>query len=84
MELYKKIKKLKGWKDYAMAKALGITQTQLKHYEKNPISTREVNLVKLQQLSGLSAAEFWDLLEREARAEDERRKRRKIEEIKDS
>lgn len=66
MELYKKVRKSKGWKRYKMAKELRITQTQLKHYEDQPISTRELLLVRLQKVSGASDAEMWSAIKAEA------------------
>lgn len=81
MELYKIIReKFCGNVPNRLAKALRITLTTLKHYEQMPVSTREILLVKLQKLSGLSVAEFWALLEKEATKEDRaRRKKSKIE-----
>lgn len=68
VELYKKIKNSQGWTHYQMAKELGISQTQYKHYENNPISTREIILVRLFEASGLSLDEFWESLSKEAKA----------------
>lgn len=82
VDLYQKIMKSKGYSGYEMARKLGITQTQFKHYLKKPISTREVLLVRLQEMSGLSEADFWGLLKREAKTEDDKRTRRAIEQLK--
>ena len=65
MQLFKTIKKKRGWTSYRMSRELGITQTSLNHYEEQPPSNRERLLIKLQKLSGLSVLEFWDLLTKE-------------------
>lgn len=70
MELFKIIREKKGWNQYEMSKALRIGQTTLKHYEDKPISSREILLVKLYKLSGLSLERFWDLLCKEASKHD--------------
>jgi transcriptional regulator with XRE-family HTH domain len=78
MQIYERIKKSKGWTDYQLAQALGISQTQLKHYTQKSISTRELMLVKLFELSGLSLDEFWSLLHKEAEVERQKRVKAKI------
>lgn len=75
VELYRSIKEKKFDNGNQLAKALRISLTQLKHYETLPISTREILLVKLQRLSGMSVTEFWKLLEAEATKEDRARRR---------
>jgi transcriptional regulator with XRE-family HTH domain len=82
VEIIKSIKKSLGWTSYKMAAELGITPTQLAHYEKLPISTRELMLVRLQELSGLSVSEFWSRLKVEAETERKKRIKRRIDEIK--
>lgn len=77
VDLYEKIRKSKGYTHYELAKALGISQTQLSHYTEKPISTRELLIVALQELSGLSVSDFWDILKKEAKAETSRRLGRK-------
>lgn len=67
MQLFKKIRDLNGWSKYKQAKKLRISQTQLQHYEKLPVSTREILLVELQETSGLTVQEFWDMLAREVK-----------------
>ena len=67
MDIFKKIKKLKGWNDYKMAQKLGIPQSSLKHYALKPVSTREKLLINLQEISGMSVDEFWNLLKHEVR-----------------
>jgi transcriptional regulator with XRE-family HTH domain len=84
MQILKSIKKSKGWTDYKMADALGLTSTQLKHYEKLPISTRELMLIRLQELSGLSVEEFWAKLKSEAEIERSVRLKKKIDKLKGS
>lgn len=73
VDIYKKIKKSKGWTTYKMAKQLGISQTQLMHYESQPISTREIILTKLFSLSEMELKDFWGCLEKEAK--DARKKK---------
>lgn len=58
-ELLENIRIKKNWSYYRLAKELGITQTQLKHYLKNDGSTREDILIKAQEISGLTLADFW-------------------------
>jgi len=79
VQVYKKIRKLKDWTPYQLAKSLKISQTQLKHYEDQPVSTREMLLVRLQRLSGLSVQDFWDLLEKEVDPADKERIKKRIE-----
>lgn len=79
MQIFKKIRDLKGWSKYKMAKSLRITQTQLNHYENQPVSTREMILIKLQEESGLSVDEFWQLLSREVKPADKNRIRKRLE-----
>ena len=65
VKLLSKIKKKRDWSGYKMADEIGISQTQLKHYEAKGPSTRELILVRLQEISGLSVEEFWDALKEE-------------------
>lgn len=65
MQLIKTIRKKKGWTAYRMSRELEISQTSLNHYEGQPPSNREKLLVKLQEVSGLSVADFWDMLKKE-------------------
>ena len=67
MQLFKTIKKKKGWTSYKMSKELGISQTSLNHYEDQPPSNRERLLVKLQEISGMSITEFWELMAKEVK-----------------
>lgn len=79
MQVYKKIREKLGWSSYQLAKHLRISQTQLKHYEKQPVSTREMMIVKLQKLSGLPVQEFWELLEKEVEPADRKRIKKQLE-----
>lgn len=81
MEIYKSIRKSKGWTPYKMAKALRISQTQLSHYEKMPISQREMLLVRMQELSGLTLSEFWEVLKEEARVAEKKKLKAIIDEL---
>lgn len=58
-ELLENIRIKKNWSYYRLAKELGITQTQLKHYLKNDGSTRESILIKAAEISELSIDEIW-------------------------
>lgn len=71
VKLLTKIKEQRGWSGYKMAAELGINQTQLNHYERNPPGQREINLVRLQEISGMTVPEFWEALKEEV-AEVER------------
>lgn len=73
VQIFKKIRDINGWSAYKMAKSLKITQTQLKHYEEQPVSTREMLLVKLQEISGMSVHQFWEMLEKEVKPADKAR-----------
>lgn len=81
MDIFKKVRKSKGWKPYKMAKELRIGQTSLSHYEKQPVSMREMLLVRLQELSGLSVEEFWDLLKEEVAPAEKARIKRLIKDL---
>ena len=78
VDIYKRVRKSKAWNEYQMSKSLRINQTQLRHYEGNPISTREILLVKLHELSGMSLQEFWEMLKEEALNEDKKRRKKII------
>lgn len=75
VELYKNIREKRFDNRNQLAKALRITLTQLKHYETLPISTREILLVKLQKISGMSVTDFWKMLEIEATKVDRARRK---------
>lgn len=81
VELYKKIKKSNGWTSYKMAKELGISQTQLQHYEKQPISTRELILVRLFEVSDIPLPDFWEALSKEAKDARKRRLKAKLDDL---
>lgn len=67
MQLFKKIRDLHGWSKYRQAKKLRISQTSLQHYEDTPVSNREMLLVQLQEISGLSVQDFWEMLVKEVK-----------------
>jgi len=65
MQIIEKIRNRKKWSMYEMAKQLGISQTSLKHYVAYPPGNREKILINLQEISGLSVEDFWEMLKKE-------------------
>jgi len=65
MEAFKTIREKLNWTCYRMAKELGVSQTQYNYLERTAKTAQTHVLIKLKNLSGLSAEQFWKILEKE-------------------
>ena len=62
VETFRIIREKLGWNKYTMDKNLGISQKKLNYCEKKAATVNHKLLIKLQELSGMSVQEFWNLV----------------------
>jgi transcriptional regulator with XRE-family HTH domain len=72
VHLVKEIRVSKGWSGYKMAKALGVSQTQLNYMERQAKSIRTDILIRLWEVSGLDGSEFLERVKAELKTKEHR------------
>jgi transcriptional regulator with XRE-family HTH domain len=71
-DVIKIIREKTGWTPSELARASGISKQMIHHWQKHGASHASIkHLIKLQEVSGLSVAQFWKLLKDEHGALDE-------------
>lgn len=70
-KIIKTIRDKTGWGPSELARASGISKQMINHWQKHGASHASIrHLIKLQEVSGLSVAQFWKLLKDESDALD--------------
>jgi hypothetical protein len=68
MKFLRAIRKEKGWKPWAMSKAMGKPIQSYQSLEKATQRIALADLVKIYEISGLSLEAFWKMIEDEVKA----------------
>lgn len=65
VQTFRIVREKLGYTKYKMAKSLGITPSHYEYLETKAKNTQTEVLIKLQKISGLSPAKFWELFQKE-------------------
>lgn len=66
LQVFRIIREKLGWSQYKLAQEIGVSQSHLRYLEEKAKNTQTKTLIRLQKVSGLSPAKFWEILEKEA------------------
>lgn len=66
MQIFRKIREKLGWTRYKMASELRVSPSHLAYIEDKAKDTKTEILIRLKIISGMSAEQFWKLLEKES------------------
>jgi len=65
MQIFETIREKLGWSKYKLALELGVTPSHYSYLSTKAKTVQTKILVRLQEISGISGAKFWELIQGE-------------------